>query len=211
MIKNHLKSLVTMAMLLSAIFMFAPTTAQARSFGGGHSFHTSPHVASPHVTSPHTGGGHSFHTSPRVKSPSLGGGHSFHTPKSPSIGGGKSYHTPSSPRIGGGKSYHAPSNKGRIYKSPRVAAPSTNPNHPSKAPGLFSGFGRAIVQGAGWSIGSNMGNSLWHTMFGFGGNQYIGANGQTQYQSGGHSGWIIIIIIAVIAFVLFRFYRNRQK
>jgi len=179
-------------MLLSAIFMFAPTTAQARSFGGGHSFHTSPHIASPH-----TGGGHSFHTSPRVKSPSLGGGHSYHTPKSPSIGGGKSY--------------HAPSRKGRIYKSPRVAAPSTNPNHPSKAPGLFSGFGRAIVHGAGWSIGSNMGNSLWHTMFGFGGNQYVGANGQTQYQSGGHSGWIIIIIIAVIAFVLFRYYRNRQK
>ena len=192
MIKNHLKSFVTIAMLLSAIFMFAPTTAQARSFGGGHSFHTSPHIASPH-----TGGGHSFHTSPRVKSPSLGGGHSYHTPKSPSIGGGKSY--------------HAPSRKGRIYKSPRVAAPSTNPNHPSKAPGLFSGFGRAIVHGAGWSIGSNMGNSLWHTMFGFGGNQYVGANGQTQYQSGGHSGWIIIIIIAVIAFVLFRYYRNRQK
>ena len=197
MIKNHLKSLVTIAMLLSAIFMFAPTTAQARSFGGGHSFHTSPHVASPHVASPHTGGGHSFHTSPRVKSPSLGGGHSFHTPKSPSRDGGKSYQTPS--------------RKGRIYKSPRVAAPSTNPNHPSKAPGLFSGFGRAIVQGAGWSIGSTMGNSLWHTMFGFGGNQYVGANGQTQYQSGGHSGWIIIIIIAVIAFILFRFYRNRQK
>jgi len=192
LIKNHLKSFVTIAMLLSAIFMFAPTTAQARSFGGGHSFHTSPHIASPH-----TGGGHSFHTSPRVKSPSLGGGHSYHTPKSPSIGGGKSY--------------HAPSRKGRIYKSPRVAAPSTNPNHPSKAPGLFSGFGRAIVHGAGWSIGSNMGNSLWHTMFGFGGNQYVGANGQTQYQSGGHSGWIIIIIIAVIAFVLFRYYRNRQK
>ncbi len=179
-------------MLLSAIFMFAPTTAQARSFGGGHSFHTSPHI-----TSPHTGGGHSFHTSPRVKSPSLGGGHSFHTPKSPNIGGGKRY--------------QAPSRKGRIYKSPRVAAPSTNPNHPSKAPGLFSGFGRAIVQGAGWSIGANMGNSLWHTMFGFGGNQYIGANGRTQYQSGGHSGWIIIIIIAVIAFILYRYYRNRQK
>lgn len=211
MIKNHLKSFVTIAMLLSAIFMFAPTTAQARSFGGGHSFHTSPHVASPHVASPHTGGGHSFHTSPRVKSPSLGGGHSFHTPKSPSRDGGKSYHAPSSPNIGGGKRYQAPSRKGRIYKSPRVAAPSTNPNHPSKAPGLFSGFGRAIVHGAGWSIGSNMGNSLWHTMFGFGGNQYVGANGQTQYQSGGHSGWIIIIIIAVIAFILFRYYRNRQK
>lgn len=197
MIKKHLKSFVTMAMILSAIFMFAPTTAQARGFGGGHSFHTSPHITSPHITSPHTGGGHSFHTTPRAKSPS--------------IGGGKSYHTPKSPSISGGKSYHAPSNKGRIYKSPRSAAPSTNPNRPSKAPGLFSGFGRAAVNGAGWSIGSNMGNSLWHTMFGFGGNQYIGANGQTQYQSGGHSGWIIIIIIAIIAFILFRFYRNRQK
>lgn len=181
-----------MAMLLSAIFMFAPTTAQARSFGGGHSFHTSPHI-----TSPRAGGGHSFHTTPRAKSPS--------------IGGGKSYHTPKSPSIGGGKSYHAPSNKGRVYKSPRVATPSTNPNRPSKAPGLFSGFGRAVVNGAGWSIGSNMGNSLWHTMFGFGGNQYIGANGQTQYQSGGYSGWIVLIIIGVIAFILFRFYRNRQK
>lgn len=167
-----------MAMLLSAIFMFAPTTAQARGFSGGHSFHTSPHITSPHV-----GGGHSFHTTPRAKSPS----------------------------IGGGKSYHAPSNKGRIYKSPRAAAPSTNPNRPSKAPGLFSGFGRAVVNGAGWSIGSNMGNSLWHTMFGFGGNQYIGANGQTQYQSGGHSGWIILIIIALIAFIIYRYYRNRQK
>lgn len=187
-----------MAMLLSAILMFAPTTAQARGFGGGgHSFHTSPHITSPHITSPHTGGGHSFHTTPRVKSPSMGGGKSYHTPKSPSIGGGKSY--------------HAPSNKGRIYKSPRVAAPSTNPNRPAKAPGLFSGFGRAVVNGAGWSIGSNMGNSLWHTMFGFGGNQYIGPNGQTQYQSGGHSGWIVIIIIAIIAFVLIRVYRNRQK
>ena len=186
MIKKHLKSLVTIAMLLSAIFLFVPTTAQARTFGGGHSFHTSPHVASPHVASPHTGGGHSFHAAPRVKAPSNGGG----------------------------KSYHAPSRKGRIYKSPRVAAPSTDPYHPSKAPGLFSGFGRSIVHGAGWSIGSNMGNSLWHTMFGFGGNQYIGANGQTYYQSGGHSGWIFIIsivLIAVIAFILFRFYRNRRK
>lgn len=192
MIKKHLKSFVTMAMLLSAIFMFAPTTAQARGFSGGHSFHSSPHITSPHV-----GGGHSFHTTPRAKSPS--------------IGGGKSYHTPKSPSIGGGKSYHAPSNKGRIYNSPRAAAPSTNPNRPSKAPGLFSGFGHAIVNGAGWSIGSNMGNSLWHTMFGFGGNQYIGANGQTQYQSGGHSGWIVIIIIAIIAFIIVRFYRNRQK
>lgn len=170
-------------MLLSAILIFAPTTAQARGFGGGHSFHTSPHITSPHITSPHTDGGHSFHTTPRIKSPS----------------------------IGGGKSYHAPSNKGRIYKSPRVAAPSTNPNRPAKAPGLFSGFGRAVVNGAGWSIGSNMGNSLWHTMFGFGGNQYIGPNGQTQYQSGGHSGWIVVIIIAIIAFILIRFYRNRQK
>ena len=174
MIKKHLKSFVTIVMLLSAIFLFAPTTAQARSFGGGRSFHTTPH----------TGGGRSFHTTPRVKSPSVDGGKSYHAPKA---------------------------NKGRVYKSPRVAAPSTDPNHPSKAPGLFSGFGRSIVHGAGWSIGSNMGNSLWHTMFGFGGNQYVGVNGQTQYQSGGHSGWIIIIIIAVIAFILFRFYRNRRK
>lgn len=198
MIKKHLKSFVTIVMLLSAIFLFAPTTAQARSFGGGRSFHTSPH----------TGGGRSFHTTPRVKSPSNGGGKSYHAPKAKSP-------STDSPSTSGGKSYHAPkANKGRVYKSPRVAAPSTDPNHPSKAPGLFSGFGRAIVQGAGWSIGSNMGNSLWHTMFGFGGNQYIGANGQTHYQSGGHSGWIFIIsilLIAVIAFILFRFYRNRRK
>ena len=234
MIKKHLKSLVTIAMLLSVIFLFAPTTAQARSFGGGRSFHTTPHI-----TAPRAGGGHSFHTTPRVKSPSAGGGKSYHAPKakSPSTSGGKSYHatpkakspstsegksfhatpkakSPStdSPSTSGGKSYHAPkANKGRIYKSPRVAAPSTDPNHPSKAPGLFSGFGRAIVHGAGWSIGSNMGNSLWHTMFGFGGNQYIGTNGQTHYQSGGQSGWIIIIIIAVIAFIIFRIYRNRRK
>lgn len=80
-------------MLLSAILMFAPTTAQARGFGGGgHSFHTSPHITSHHIRSPHTGGGHSFHTTPRVKSPSMDGG----------------------------ESYHAPSNKGRISKSPRV-------------------------------------------------------------------------------------------
>ena len=197
MIKKHLKSFVTIVMLLSAIFLFAPTTAQARSFGGGRSFHTSPR----------TGGGRSFHTTPRVKSPSPGGGKSYHAPKAKSP-------STDSPSTSGGKSYHAPSNKGRVYKSPRVAAPSTDPNHPSKAPGLFSGFGRAIVHGAGWSIGSNMGNSLWHTMFGFGGNQYIGANGQTHYQSGGHSGWIFIIsivLIAVIAFVLFRYYRNRRK
>lgn len=198
MIKKHLKSFVTIVMLLSAIFLFAPTTAQARSFGGGRSFHTSPR----------TGGGRSFHTTPRVKSPSTGRGKSYHAPKAKSP-------STDSPSTSGGKSYHAPkSNKGRIYKSPRVAAPSTDPNHPSKAPGLFSGFGRAIVHGAGWSIGSNMGNSLWHTMFGFGGNQYIGANGQTHYQSGGHSGWIFIIsivLIAVIAFSLFRYYRNRRK
>ena len=197
MIKKHLKSFVTIVMLLSAIFLFAPTTAQARSFGGGRSFHTSPR----------TGGGRSFHTTPRVKSPSVGGGKSYHAPKAKSP-------STDSPSTSGGKSYHAPSNKGRVYKSPRVAAPSTDPNHPSKAPGLFSGFGRTIVHGAGWSIGSNMGNSLWHTMFGFGGNQYIGANGQTHYQSGGHSGWIFIIsivLIAVIAFSLFRYYRNRRK
>ena len=195
MIKKHLKSFVTIVMLLSAIFLFAPTTAQARSFGGGRSFHTTPR----------TGGGRSFHTTPRVKSPSPGGGKSYHAPKAKSP-------STDSPSTSGGESYHAPkANKGRVYKSPRGAAPSTDPNHPSKAPGLFSGFGRSIVHGAGWSIGSNMGNSLWHTMFGFGGNQYVGVNGQTQYQSGGHSGWIIIIIIAVIAFILFRFYRNRRK
>ena len=209
MIKKHLKSLVTIAMLLSVIFLFAPTTAQARSFGGGRSFHTTPHI-----TAPRAGGGHSFHATPKVKSPSAGGGKSYHvTPKakSPSTSGGKSYHvTPKakSPSTSGDKSYHAPSNKGRIYKSPRVVAPSTDPNHPSKAPGLFSGFGRAIVHGAGWSIGSNMGNSLWHTLFGFGDNQYIGANGQTQYQSGGYSGWMFIlgiILIIEIAFIILIF------
>ena len=150
---------------------------------------------------------HSFHTTPRVKSPSPGGGKSYHAPKAKSP-------STDSPSTSGGKSYHAPkSNKGRVYKSPRVAAPSTDPNHPSKAPGLFSGFGRAIVHGAGWSIGSNMGNSLWHTLFGFGGNQYIGANGQTHYQSGGHSGWIIIsiILIAIMAFILYISYLNSKK
>lgn len=174
MIKKYLKPLIAIVIIFTAIMMVSPNQASARSFGGGHSFHSSPHFGGgTHIGG---GGGHSFHT-PHVKAPSLGGGKSFHTPKT----------------------------------TPRFNRPSTNYNNSHQKQGLFSGFGRSIVHGAGWSIGSNMGNSLWHTMFGFGGNQYIGPNGQTQYQQGGHSGWIMLIVIAIIIFVVYRIYRNRKN
>lgn len=192
MIKKYLKPLIAIVIIFTAIMMVSPNQASARSFGGGHSFHSSPHLGGgTHIGG---GGGHSFHT-PHVKAPSLGGGKSFHrnTPKytAPKSNGGKSFHTPKT--------------------TPRFNRPSTNYNNSHQKQGLFSGFGRSIVHGAGWSIGSNMGNSLWHTMFGFGGNQYIGPNGQTQYQQGGHSGWIMLIVIAIIIFVVYRIYRNRKN
>ena len=64
-------------------------------------------------------------------------------------------------------------------------------------------FGHSIVRGAGWSIGSNMGNSIWHQTFGFGGNQYYDDYGHVQYARPGFGGWFVLLFfILAIALII---------
>lgn len=78
--------------------------------------------------------------------------------------------------------------------------------------GMMSDFGRSLTRGigwgAGWAIGSHMGNSLWHTMFGFGNNTYYDQDGRMQTQSGGFAGWIILILVIVIIILVVKLLRR---
>ena len=180
MIKKFIKAALLVILLVTATSMATPQTVSARSFGGHSSFHSTPHVYHSY------GGSRGFHSTPRYKAPD----------------NGKSFHFSPKPKT--------PDNGKKYRLAPKAPAVSTNPNKPAKAPGLFSGFGRSIVHGAGWTIGSNMGNSLWHSLFGFGGNRYIGSNGQVQYQQGGHSGWVLIITIIIIGVVIYIIVKKRK-
>lgn len=168
-----------------------PTNVSARGFSGGHSsggFHSS-----------RGGGGRSF------RSPSRGGFHS--TPKAPKSRSNNGFHkSPVTP---------APKPPTSTPKSPDTKSKKyvyRGGSNNNKRQGIGSEFGHSIVRGAGWSIGSNMGNSLWHTMFGFGNSNYVDHNGQTQQQSRGFFGWIILIILAVIAFfIIKKILKNKNK
>lgn len=134
-----------------------------------------------------------------VSARGFSGGHtSFHS----------TYHATPTRSYHGTSSYHAPS---RSYHTSRYHAPKSY--HVNRYPSshynthrrssIGSEFGHSIVRGAGWSIGANMGNSIWHQTFGFGGDRYIDDNGQVRYAKPGHSGWVLIVIIlAIIAIVI---------
>lgn len=115
----------------------------------------------------------------------------------------RSYHAPNS--------YHEPSHS---YYTTRYHMPNSyHVNHYNTSPhsSIASEFGHSIVRGAGWSIGSNMGNSIWHQTFGFGGNRYIDNYGHVQYARPGHSGWVLIVIILVIIAIVIAIRRANHR
>ena len=117
----------------------------------------------------------------------------------------RSYHT-----------YHEPSNSYHITKYHMHDSYHVN-HYPSshysthQHSSIASEFGHSIVRGAGWSIGSNMGNSIWHRTFGFGGNRYIGNYGRVQYARPGHSGWVLLVIILVIIAIVIAIRRAKHR
>ena len=146
-----------------------------------------------------------------VSARGFSGGHtSFHstyhaTPTRSYHAPSRSYHTT---RYRVPNSYHAPSTSYHTsrYRTPKSYHVNRYPSshyNTNRHSSIASEFGHSIVRGAGWSIGSNMGNSIWHQTFGFGGDRYIDNNGQVQYAKPGHSGWVLIVIIlAIIAIVI---------
>lgn len=104
-----------------------------------------------------------------------------------------------------GKTYRLNRSSNRQYKS----VSHNYQTNRRQSSGLGTMFGHSIVRGAGWSIGSHMGNSLWHTLFGVGGNSYY-SNGQEYSQQPGYSGLIIVVILIIIAIFVIKFIRNRR-
>lgn len=120
----------------------------------------------------------------------------------------RSYHMPNS--------YHAPSRSYHMPNSYHVNRYHVN-RYPSsqyntrRHSGIASEFGHSIVRGTGWSIGSHMGDSIWHRTFGFGGDRYIDNYGQVQYARPGHSGWVMIVIILVIVAIVIAIRRTNHR
>lgn len=106
----------------------------------------------------------------------------------------QSYHTPNS--------YHMPD-------SDHVNSYPSSQYNTRRHSGIASEFGHSIVRGAGWSIGSHMGDSVWHRAFGFGGDRYIDNYGQVQYERPGHGGWVLIILAIVAIVIVIR--RNNHR
>ena len=146
-----------------------------------------------------------------VSARGFSGGHtSFHstyhaTPTRSYHAPSRSYHTT---RYHVPNSYHAPSTSYHTsrYRTPKSYHVNRYPSshyNTNRHSSIASEFGHSIVRGAGWSIGANMGNSIWHQTFGFGGDRYVDDNGHVQYAKPGHSGWVLIVIIlAIIAVVI---------
>jgi hypothetical protein len=109
-----------------------------------------------------------------------------------------SVHSASHPRSYQTKSY-------TIRKSPTYK--SSSYEQPRQKSGFLHSVTSGIGHGIGFGIGSEMGHSIWHTFFGFGGNHYRDDNGQTGQASPGYLGWIILI---VIGFLIWRWYKRRQ-
>lgn len=144
-------------------------------------------------------GGHStFHTSPT---------RSYHTSTYRTPSYHKSYH-----------SYHSSNNKPKTYTTNRNHNTTVNQYHTkyygNNSYHRNSGFGHSVANGfgmgLGWSLGSNVGNSVWHHAFGYGSNQYYDNYGHVQYGHRGYAGWIIIIIIVILVVYFIR-RRNRNN
>ena len=145
-----------------------------------------------------------------VSARGFSGGHTsfhstYHATPTRSYHGTSSYHAPSRSTT---RSYHTT----RSYRAPKSYHVNRYPSSQysthrydthRRSSGIGSEFGHSIIRGAGWSIGANMGNSIWHQTFGFGGDRYVDDNGHVQYAKPGHSGWVLImIILAIIAIVI---------
>ncbi|CAH0417557.1 hypothetical protein KAR50_00660 [Periweissella fabaria] len=117
----------------------------------------------------------------------------------------------SSAHFGGFHSTRTAPSYGTTTSTPRFRfnRPDRTYNDPHEKSGFGHDFKRGIVQGAGWAVGSNIVNSVWHSMFGFGSNRYVDNNGQTQYREGGYFGWFLLIIIGLIIYFIIR--RNRRR
>mgnify|MGYP004705927227 CR=1 FL=1 len=191
---NKSKIFIVLSSLLMVFGLTAGQTASARGFSGGHSFggtHSVTHsYGGTHTTSPTR----SFHTYRSTTKPAT----TYHAPsKSYSSVTRKS--TPSS-TTGSTKTYRVNRNNSASHNTYN----SYNSYGNNRREGLGTMFGHSIVRGAGWSIGSNMGNSIWHQTFGFGGNQYYDNNGQVQYARAGFGGWFVLLFfITIIALIIF--------
>lgn len=183
--KFTIKSIL-ISLMTVALMLTAMTPVSARGFSGGHS-----------------SGGHSTYHSP---SRSTGGttntfrSYRSTTPRSSTPS--RSYH------------YSSPSTTNKTYRVNRNQNSSRNYTQPHRQ-SIRSEFGHSIVRGAGWSIGSHMGDSIWHQTFGFGGNRYYDDSGRVQYARAGYSGWFgllfMIIFVGVVIWLLRRFVLNRNR
>lgn len=184
--------LIILVMALAVFFTLPFSSASARGFSGGHVSHFS---GSTHTT-------RSFN--------------SYHAPSTTYKAPTKTYKSPSSTYKAPTKSYNSNSNKSssttKTYRVNRNNSGTTHNTYNTynssnynnrRSGGLGTMFGHSIIRGAGWSIGSNMGNSIWHQSFGFGGNQYYDNQGRVQYSQPGYGGFFLILflIILVIAII----------
>lgn len=187
---------------LMAVFMLAGSTqsVSARGFGGGG----------------HSSGGHSSGHSSGGRS---GGFTSNHSVTRPS-GNYRSPATPTKPSTSSGasstRSYHVTRNPSTNRQSSTTTHNTYNNYNGNRGgyqrEGLGTMFGHSIVRGAGWSIGSHMGDSIWHQTFGFGGNQYYDNQGRIQTARPGFSGWFVLLfIILAIALTVYIVRRVRNN
>jgi len=186
------KIFIVLASFLMVLGLSAGQTADARGFSGGHSFGGT-HSVTHSYGGTHTSPGRSFHTYRSTTKPAT----SYHAPaKSYSSTTRKT--TPSS-GANSNKTYRVNRNNSTSHNTYN----SYNNYGNNRREGLGTMFGHSIVRGAGWSIGSNMGNSIWHQTFGFGGNQYYDDYGQAQYARRGFGGWFaLLFFILVIALII---------
>lgn len=166
-----------------------------------------------------SGGGHSYGGTTRSyggSTRSYGGStRSFNTYRTPSTTTRKTtpsttYKAPTAKSSSSAKTYSSP----KTYHVNRNNSSSNNYYQPRRQ-SIGSEFGHSIVRGAGWSIGSHMGDSIWHQTFGFGGNQYYDNNGHVQYAKPGYTGWFgllfMIVFIGLVIWLLRRFVLNRNR
>ena len=187
--KSKIFIILASLMMVLGVGLAGGESVSARGFSGGHSFGGT-HSVTRSYGGTHTSPSRSFHTYRSTTKPST-------TYRSPSNSHSSVIRksTPSS-TTGSTKTY-------RVNRNNSVSHNTYN-SYNNRREGLGTMFGHSIVRGAGWSIGSNMGNSIWHQTFGFGGNQYYDDNGQVQYARRGFGGWFVLLFfIAIIALVIF--------
>ncbi|MDF7637168.1 hypothetical protein PT274_02655 [Leuconostocaceae bacterium ESL0958] len=105
-----------------------------------------------------------------------------------------------------GPIYDAPKQKQQNNQEQRRQQ-STNQSYYSR-PKRSSSFGNAIKQGIGFGVGTAIGRSIWHTMFGFGSDHYVNDDGSTGRQRPGYLGWLLVILLA---FLVYRHYKKKRR